>query len=154
MPIHTHVLDTRSPTHTRAHTHTHTFAHSSPRYMAPECWLNSPVTQKADVYSFGVMLSELFSGKKPWGVYVCVCVYVYVCIFVRVCMCVCVCVCGPICCCMFYGLCVYWCAYVTRAYKYLCACVRVCACVCVCIFLITTVMYENSLIHLLTQTHI
>jgi serine/threonine protein kinase len=37
------------------------------RYMAPEVAEALPYNQKADVYSFGVILWELNSGKKPFA---------------------------------------------------------------------------------------
>ncbi|KAL7541729.1 hypothetical protein ACHAXR_011172, partial [Thalassiosira sp. AJA248-18] len=37
----------------------------SPRYMAPECLSESPYNLKADVYSFAIVLWEIFSGKNP-----------------------------------------------------------------------------------------
>ena len=36
----------------------------TPFYMAPEQVLGQPLTKQADVYSFGVMLFELFTGKR------------------------------------------------------------------------------------------
>ncbi len=39
----------------------------TPEYMAPEQWyLASEATQKADMFSFGVILYELITGKKPF----------------------------------------------------------------------------------------
>jgi len=37
----------------------------TPLYMAPECWESKPATTRSDVYSTGVMLHELCSGKTP-----------------------------------------------------------------------------------------
>ena len=37
----------------------------TPHYMAPETWMGQPATRKADVYSMGVLLFELFTGKTP-----------------------------------------------------------------------------------------
>lgn len=42
-------------------------AGGSPFYMAPEVLLGRSVTPKADVYSFGVLLWELYTRKKPWS---------------------------------------------------------------------------------------
>ena len=36
------------------------------RFMAPEMMRKLPVTEKADVYSFGVLLWEIYTGKKPF----------------------------------------------------------------------------------------
>ena len=35
----------------------------TPRYMAPE-WLTSKITEKVDVYSFGIVVMEILSGRK------------------------------------------------------------------------------------------
>ncbi|KAF8671014.1 hypothetical protein HU200_050293 [Digitaria exilis] len=35
----------------------------TPGYLAPE-WLTSQITEKADIYSFGVMVMEIISGRK------------------------------------------------------------------------------------------
>ena len=35
----------------------------TPSYMAPE-WLNSVITEKVDVYSFGIVLLEILCGRK------------------------------------------------------------------------------------------
>ncbi|KAL1196899.1 putative L-type lectin-domain containing receptor kinase S.5 [Cardamine amara subsp. amara] len=37
----------------------------TPGYMAPETFLNGRATVETDVYAFGVLMLELFSGKKP-----------------------------------------------------------------------------------------
>lgn len=36
------------------------------RWMAPEVLRNEPSNEKADVYSFGVILHELMTGEEPW----------------------------------------------------------------------------------------
>ncbi|MFS7993740.1 putative protein kinase RLK-Pelle-SD-2b family [Helianthus anomalus] len=35
----------------------------TPGYLAPE-WLSSVITEKVDVYSFGIVLLEMFCGRK------------------------------------------------------------------------------------------
>ncbi|XBI24597.1 hypothetical protein VPH35_049679 [Triticum aestivum] len=35
----------------------------TPGYLAPE-WLTSQITEKADIYSFGVVVMEIISGRK------------------------------------------------------------------------------------------
>ena len=40
-----------------------TIMRGTPGYMAPE-WLNSRITKKVDAYSFGVVLLEIFCGRK------------------------------------------------------------------------------------------
>lgn len=35
----------------------------TPGYLAPE-WLNSVITEKVDVYSFGVAILEIICGRK------------------------------------------------------------------------------------------
>ncbi len=39
----------------------------TPRYMAPEQLAGNEVDARADLFSLGVMLYELASGKRPWG---------------------------------------------------------------------------------------
>ena len=39
----------------------------TPRYMAPEQLAGSDIDTRADLFSLGVMLFELASGKRPWG---------------------------------------------------------------------------------------
>ena len=41
------------------------FALGTPYYMAPEQVLGEQVTEPADVYAFGIMLFEMFTGAKP-----------------------------------------------------------------------------------------
>ena len=41
------------------------FALGTPYYMAPEQVLGEQVTEPADVYAFGIMLFEMFTGVKP-----------------------------------------------------------------------------------------
>ena len=37
-----------------------------PQYKSPEEFANLPQSKKVDVYAYGVLLAELYSGKKPW----------------------------------------------------------------------------------------
>jgi Protein tyrosine and serine/threonine kinase/Mixed lineage kinase domain-like N-terminal domain len=39
----------------------------TPQYMAPEVWHKRAVSPSADVYAFGVLLFEIFSGMLPWS---------------------------------------------------------------------------------------
>ncbi len=39
----------------------------TPRYMSPEQARGEPVTAASDMYSFGLLLQELFSGAAPYG---------------------------------------------------------------------------------------
>jgi len=39
--------------------------------MAPEYVMNGLFSTKSDIYSFGVLLLEIISGKKSTGYYVC-----------------------------------------------------------------------------------
>ncbi|HLJ48379.1 MAG TPA: bifunctional serine/threonine-protein kinase/formylglycine-generating enzyme family protein [Bryobacteraceae bacterium] len=41
------------------------FTLGTPHYMAPEMLMGKPPTPQVDIYSFGIMLFELFCGKKP-----------------------------------------------------------------------------------------
>ena len=35
-------------------------------YMAPEVLSNGKITEKADVFSFGVLVWECLTGREPW----------------------------------------------------------------------------------------
>lgn len=41
------------------------FTLGTPYYMAPEQVLGRPLTPRADIYSFGILLFELMTGRKP-----------------------------------------------------------------------------------------
>ncbi len=43
------------------------FTLGTPYYMGPEQVLGKPLTPQADIYSYGVLLFELFTGTKPLG---------------------------------------------------------------------------------------
>lgn len=38
----------------------------TPEWMAPEILRNEPSDEKADVYSYGVVLYELVTNQEPW----------------------------------------------------------------------------------------
>lgn len=38
----------------------------TPEWMAPEVLRNEPSNEKCDVYSYGVILYELVTGREPW----------------------------------------------------------------------------------------
>ncbi|KAL0490906.1 RGS domain-containing serine/threonine-protein kinase [Acrasis kona] len=51
----------------QTHTSEKTLSAGSPQYMSPEeFYEETSHTNKVDVYSFGVLLCELFTQKKPW----------------------------------------------------------------------------------------
>ena len=61
----THTLSlSLSHTHTHKHTHTHT---GTPAYQAPEMLRDEPISEKVDLYGFGIMLWEMYTGKLPWS---------------------------------------------------------------------------------------
>ncbi len=39
----------------------------TPAYQAPEMLRDEPITEKVDVYSFGVLMWEIYTGKLPWS---------------------------------------------------------------------------------------
>mmetsp|Transcript_34178 Transcript_34178/g.65293 ORF Transcript_34178/g.65293 Transcript_34178/m.65293 type:complete len:592 (+) Transcript_34178:185-1960(+) len=41
----------------------------TPNYMAPEVLSSGKITEKADVYSFGVLMWEVLTGQTPWAEY-------------------------------------------------------------------------------------
>jgi len=43
-----------------------TEAAGTPEWMAPELIRNEPVTEKSDIFSFGVIMWELSTLSKPW----------------------------------------------------------------------------------------
>jgi len=43
--------------------HVITRMRGTPGYLAPE-WLTSQITEKADIYSFGIVVMEIISGRK------------------------------------------------------------------------------------------
>ncbi|KAI5080854.1 hypothetical protein GOP47_0004037 [Adiantum capillus-veneris] len=48
----------------RGHTQTVTAMRGTPGYMAPEWFLNLPITDRSDVFSYGMVLLELVGGRK------------------------------------------------------------------------------------------
>lgn len=41
--------------------------HGTPPYASPEQILSRPVTPKSDIFSFGILLYEMFTGQLPWN---------------------------------------------------------------------------------------
>jgi len=39
----------------------------TPAYQAPEMLRDEPITEKVDVYSFAVLMWEIYTGKLPWS---------------------------------------------------------------------------------------
>jgi len=39
----------------------------TPRYMAPESYRDEPCTEKIDIYSFGMIMWEIFTRSLPWA---------------------------------------------------------------------------------------
>ena len=39
----------------------------TPAYQAPEMLRDEPITEKVDVYSFAVLIWEIYTGKLPWS---------------------------------------------------------------------------------------
>ena len=46
-------------------THVSNFRHGTPFYMAPEI-LHGQTTTASDVFSFGMLMTELYTGSQPW----------------------------------------------------------------------------------------
>ena len=46
-------------------THVSNFRHGTPFYMAPEIF-NGQSTTASDVFSFGMLMTELYTGLQPW----------------------------------------------------------------------------------------
>jgi serine/threonine protein kinase len=39
----------------------------TPRYMAPEAFKNEPCSEKIDIFAFGMILWEMYTGRLPWA---------------------------------------------------------------------------------------
>lgn len=48
-------------------THTHLMNAGTPAYVAPEQFSNEPPTQQSDIYSLGVVMYQLLTGRLPFG---------------------------------------------------------------------------------------
>lgn len=70
---------------TRTRSHISGVRHGTPLYIAPEILRSGTASRSADVYSFGVMLWELFHGMSAWSHLMMVCV-LCTCVCVRVSM--------------------------------------------------------------------
>lgn len=54
--------------HTAAATATHTFKDAFPKaYAAPEQWDHRPVSDRTDVYAFGILAYEILTGTRPFA---------------------------------------------------------------------------------------
>ena len=40
----------------------------TPAYLAPECWQGQGATLQSDIYAFGIMMTEILMGKRPFKV--------------------------------------------------------------------------------------
>ncbi len=39
----------------------------TPRYMAPEAFKNEPCSEKIDIFAFGMIVWEMYTGRLPWA---------------------------------------------------------------------------------------